>query len=58
MRGCRRTRSYPLCRRRLLGHEASWDPPAVERPETARPLSATEARQMIAAAQAHRNAAR
>jgi integrase len=34
------------------------DPPAVKRPETARPLSATEARQVIAAAQTHRNSAR
>src|SRR3954454_20058129 len=34
------------------------DPPAVKRPETALPLSATEARQVIAAAQTHRNSAR
>ncbi len=34
------------------------DPPAVKRPETALPLSATEARRVIAAAQAQRNAAR
>jgi integrase len=34
------------------------DPPAVKRPETALPLSSTEARQVIAAAQTHRNSAR
>jgi integrase len=34
------------------------DPPVVKRPETAMPLSAQEVRRVIAAAQAHRNAAR
>jgi len=34
------------------------DPPAVKRPQTALPLSAQEARKVMAAAQAHRNAAR
>src|SRR3954468_14511704 len=34
------------------------DPPAVKRPQTALPLSAQEARQVMAAAQARRNAAR
>src|SRR3954451_8091903 len=34
------------------------DPPAVRRPETALPLNAQEARQVMAAAQAQRNAAR
>lgn len=34
------------------------DPPVVKRPETALPLTATEARRVIATAQAHRNAAR
>jgi integrase len=34
------------------------DPPGVKRPETALPLSAQEARQVMAAAQTHRNAAR
>src|SRR3954471_10003439 len=34
------------------------DPPVVRRPETALPLSVTEARAVITAAQAHRNAAR
>jgi integrase len=34
------------------------DPPAVKRPETALPLSAEEARKVMASAQAHRNAAR
>jgi integrase len=34
------------------------DPPTVKRPETALPLSAQEARKVMAAAQTHRNAAR
>jgi integrase len=34
------------------------DPPAVKRPQTALPLSQQEARQVLAAAQRHRNAAR
>jgi integrase len=34
------------------------DPPAVKRPQTALPLSQQEARQVMAAAQVHRNAAR
>lgn len=34
------------------------DPPTVKRPETALPLSAPEARKVMAAAQTHRNAAR
>ncbi len=34
------------------------DPPAVKRPQTALPLSQQEARQVLAAAQTHRNAAR
>jgi integrase len=34
------------------------DPPTVKRPETALPLSAQEAREVMAAAQTHRNAAR
>ncbi|WP_448628790.1 site-specific integrase [Geodermatophilus sp. URMC 64] len=34
------------------------DPPAVKRPQTALPLSQQEARQVMAAAQTHRNAAR
>jgi integrase len=34
------------------------DPPSVKRPQTALPLTADEARRVIAAAQAHRNAAR
>jgi integrase len=34
------------------------DPPVVKRPETALPLSAQEVRRVMAAAQAHRNAAR
>src|SRR3954447_14804531 len=34
------------------------DPPVVKRPETALPLSAPEVRRVMAAAQAHRNAAR